>query len=102
MTTLRVLLTDAPDAARADAWALFDDRGHVVQEGRGPSAEWPRADRTEAVLAAERCRLVELVLPPLGRDKLSGAVAYAMEDRLAATADPPRMAYGAQRTDGRV
>jgi hypothetical protein len=102
MTTLRVLLTDAPDAARADAWAVFGLDGRVLQEGRGSPSQWPRTDRAEAVLAAERCRLIELALPPLTADRLPAAVEYALEDQLAAADDPPRVAAGAQRVDGRV
>ena len=102
MTTLRVLLPDAPDAARADAWAVFGLDGRVLQEGHGTASQWPRTDRVEAVLAAERARVIELALPPLTADRLPAAVEYALEDQLAAADDPPRVAAGAQRADGRV
>ena len=99
MNTLRVLLPGAPQAGRADAWAVFGLDGRVLQEGRGTPAEWPRTDRVEAVLAAERSRLVDLTLPPLSADRVPGAVAYALEDQVAADGDPPRVAIGAQRAD---
>ena len=102
MNTLRVLLPGAPQAGRADAWAVFGLDGRLLQEGRGTPAEWPRTDRVEGVLAAERNRLVELTLPPLSADRLPAAVAYALEDQIAADGDPPRVAIGAQRADGRV
>ena len=38
LTTLRVLLPAAPTAARADAWALYDDQGKLVREGRDAPA----------------------------------------------------------------
>ena len=83
MNTLRVLLPGAPQAGRADAWAVFGLDGRVLQEGRGTPAEWPRTDRVEAVLAAERSRLVDLTLPPLSADRVPGAVAYARAARSA-------------------
>lgn len=101
-TTLRILLSDAPRADRPDAWALFGADGHVVREGRDPPHAWPQAQRTEAVLVAARARLITLTLPPLPRERLPAAVAYALEDQLAAADDPPRIAISAQRADGRV
>ena len=102
MTTLRVLLRDAPRADHAEPWALADDAGAVVREGHDPPASWPRADRREAVVAAERARLVVLTLPPLPPARLPQAVAYALEDQLAGGDDPPRVARGPQHADGRV
>ena len=102
MTTLRVLLRDAPRADRAEAWALVDDTGAVMREGTDPPSSWPRADRREAVVAAERARLVVLTLPPLPPPRLPQAVAYALEDQLAGGDDPPRVARGPQHADGRV
>lgn len=102
MTTLRILLPDAPHADRADAWALFGDDGRMVREGRDVPAAWPAAARVEAVIAAQRTRLVTLSLPPLTPDRLPAAVAYALEDQLAAGAASPRIAIGPQRADGRV
>jgi len=102
MTLLRVLLSEAPLAGRADAWALYDDDGRLLREGRSDPAGWPRADRREAVIAAVRTRLSTLALPPVPPDRLRAAVAYALEDQLAAAEDPPRIAVGAPRADGSV
>ena len=103
MTTLRILLTDVPRADRADPWALFAADDRVVRQGRDVPAAWPRAERVEAVLAAERTRIVVLALPPLAPDRLPAAVAYALEDQLAGgTGDPPAIATGPQGPDGRV
>src|SRR2546423_850546 len=102
MSLLRVLLPDAPRADRADAWAVFGLDDRALQEGRGTPAEWPRTGRVEAVLAAERVRMVDLALPPLTSERLPAAVAYALEDQVASTDDPPRVAVGAQRADGHV
>ena len=65
MSTLRVLLDAAPDAGRADAWALFDANDRAVQAGRGVPSAWPAAERSEAVLAAACVRIVSLRLPPM-------------------------------------
>ena len=102
MTTLRVLLRDAPRADRAEAWALVDDAGAVVREGVDPPPSWPAAPVREAVVAVERARLVVLALPPLPPARLPQAVAYALEDQLAGGDDPPRVARGPQHADGRV
>jgi len=64
MTTLRVLLSAAPDPGRAEQWALFDAAGRRVRGGRTSPAQWPTADRVEAVLAARAVRIVSLALPP--------------------------------------
>jgi hypothetical protein len=102
VTTLRILLPDVPRADRADEWALFADDGRAVREGRDAPAAWPRAERIEAVLAAERTRIVVLTLPPMTPDRLPAAVTYALEDQLAAGGDGPRIAIGPQAADGRV
>jgi hypothetical protein len=102
LTTLRILLTDVPRADRAEAWALFADDGRVVRQGRDVPSAWPPAASTDAVLAAERARVVVLTLPPMARQRVAAAVAYALEDQLAATGAPPRIGVGAQQADGRV
>jgi len=102
VTTLRILLPDIPHAERADAWALCADDGRVVRQGRDLPAAWPRAERMEAVLAAERTRLVVLSLPPMTPDRLPAAVAYALEDQVAAGGAGLRIAIGPQAADGRV
>jgi hypothetical protein len=101
VTTLRILFSDVPRPGRADAWALFADDGRVVREGRDSPEAWPRADRVEAVVAAERARLVVLTLPPMSADRLPAAVEYALEDQVA-TGASSRVAIGPARTDGRV
>jgi len=102
MTTLRVLLSAAPDPGRAEQWALFDAAGRRVRSGRTPPAQWPTADRVEAVLAARAVRIVSLALPPLPAARLAAAVRYALDDQFAAPADEMHVAIGAQRADGRV
>ncbi|HEY1325503.1 MAG TPA: type II secretion system protein GspL [Casimicrobiaceae bacterium] len=101
-TTLRVLLSDPPQADRACAWALFGADGHRVREGRDAPHEWPPAQRREAVVAASRARLITLALPPLAPERVADAATYALEDQLAATDDPPRVAVSAQAASGRV
>jgi len=102
MNTLRVLFTAAPSSSRRESWALFDDAGHGVQRGRDIPEDWPRADRREAVLAADLVRIVALTLPPMPATRLAGAAAFALEDQLATTGQPPAIALSAQEPDGRV
>jgi hypothetical protein len=101
MTTLRVLLAAAPSQSRPASWALFDDAGRCVQRGTESDA-WPRSDRREAVLAADLVRIVALKLPSMPPTRLAGAVAFALEDQLATTAEAPRIAVSAQQSDGSV
>ena len=102
MRTLRVLLAAPPDAARADAWALFDANGRVLQHGRSIPGQWPSAERREAVLAADTVRVVAVELPPLPRDRLIAAATYALEDRLATSADAAVVAIGERGPRGRI
>lgn len=102
MRMLRVLLSAAPDAARAEAWALFDADGRLLDQGRDLPARWPASDGREAVLACDAVRVVALRLPPLPRDRLIAAATYALEDRLAAPADDAVVAVGERDPDGRM
>jgi len=102
MSTLRVLLNAAPDANRADPWALFDDHERLVRSGRSAPGAWPAADRKDAVLAAACVRIVGLHLPPLPADRVAAATAFALEDQLAGPADEQHIAVSPQRADGTV
>ena len=100
MSILRVLLDAAPAPGRANAWALFDERGRVVRSGRGAPDTWPAAERREAVLAAARVRIVALRLPPLSADRVAAAASFALEDQLAGPAAEQHIAVSLQRRDG--
>ena len=102
MSTLRVLLSAAPAAGRADAWALFDESECVVQSGRSAPDTWPAAERKEAVLAAACVRIIGLSLPPLSADRVGAAASFALEDQLAGPADEQHIAVSPQRPDGSV
>ncbi len=102
MSTLRVLLNAAPQAGRADPWALFDDDESVVQSGRGTPDAWPAAQHREAVLAASCVRIVALPLPPMPPDRVRAAASFALEDQLAGPAEEQHIAVTPQRTDGTV
>ncbi len=102
MTTLRVLLAEAPSAARDDAWALFDAAGRNIGSGRDAAEAWPAADRREAVLAASAVRLLALTLPPMPVDRVPAACAFALEDHLAGPVDAYALACGPPAPDGTV
>ncbi|MBA3504558.1 MAG: hypothetical protein H0T80_02110 [Betaproteobacteria bacterium] len=102
MTTLRVLLADAPSSERPEPWALFDAQGRVIREGRAVPASWPAAARREAVLSASAVRIVELKLPPMSQDRVGAAAAYALEDQLAGPAHDQHIAVSDLGRDGRV
>ncbi|MEO5765737.1 MAG: type II secretion system protein GspL [Casimicrobiaceae bacterium] len=102
MSVLRVLLSAPPAAARAEAWALFDDAGRVVERGHATHDRWPAATRREAVIPASLTRVVALALPPMSAQRVAAAAAYALEERLAATEEPTAIGVSAARTDGAV
>ncbi len=102
MSVLRVVLEDAPLAARADAWALFDAQGHRLQSGHGVPASWPDAKRREAVLAASQVRVTSLALPPMPADRLASAAAFALEDSFARPASEHCMHASPRNAHGRV
>ena len=101
-TTLRVFIDEPPDAERAAQWALFDGAGRLIRGGRGKPAEWPHAERKEAVIAAARGRLVTLELPPLPPGRSEPAARYALEDQLADAPDESHVALAQQGADGGV
>jgi hypothetical protein len=102
MSVLRVLLSMPPSPARAEAWALYDESGRVVERGRATPDAWPSATRREAVLAASLVRVIALALPPMSASRVAMAAAYALEDRLAATDEAPAIGVSAPRADGGV
>ncbi len=102
MTVLRVLLTAAPAAERAEAWALFDAAGTCVRTGRDPAAAWPRADTVEYVLAAAQVRVTRITLPPLPASRVADAARYSLEDQLAGPDGAHHIAVSAQARDGGI
>ena len=95
MTTLRVLLRDAPRADRADPWALFDDAGRAsCDEGTDRPRRGRRRDRAKPssppsarASSCSRCRRCR-------RRACRRRSRYALEDQLAGGDDPPRVARG--------
>jgi hypothetical protein len=102
MNTLRVLFAAPPSQSRPAPWALFDNAGRCVQRGNDVPDQWPRSERREAILAADRVRIVALKVPPMPPARLAGAAAFALEDQLATTGDASVIAVSAQRSDGTV
>jgi type II secretion system protein L len=99
-TTLRVLVDEPPDMARVASWVLCDATGRSIRSGRGTPAEWPDAERTEAVIAAAHGRVATLELPPLPPGRAEAAVRYALEDQLADGPEESHIALAPQRADG--
>jgi type II secretion system protein L len=102
MTVLRVLLTAAPAADRAEAWALFDAAGACVRTGRDLPAARPDADRVEFVLAAAQVRVARITLPPLPASRVADAARFALEDQLAGPDGTHHIAVSAQAKDGGI
>src|SRR5438128_4360877 len=100
MTTLRVLIDELPDPARAAPWSLFDDASRIIRCGIDAPAAWPGAARMEAVIAARHGRLVTITLPPLPASRVEAAARYALEDQLAGVAEEHHLALGPQRPNG--
>lgn len=102
MTTLRVLLADAPTPEHEVAWALFDAAGACTASGRARPAALPRADRFEAIIAASRVRIAVIELPPMPASRLANAARFALEDQLADPSEAQQLAASVQQPDGRV
>jgi len=97
MTTLRVKLPIPFDPAADAAWWRVDERGRVVDRGRGPPSSWPPADRREAVLGAQDVRIVALALPPMSAARVPSAAAFALEVQLAAPVESMHVAVEPSR-----
>ena len=87
MTLLRVRLPSPFDPALAASWWRVDATGRIVDRGTSTPSSWPAADRIEAAMSAADVRIVALRLPPMSAARLPSAVAFALEDQLAAPAD---------------
>lgn len=102
MRILRILL-DAPlDPSHAFAWASFDGNGRWLGSGRDAPANWPAADRREAVVDADSTRIVVMGLPPLPRERLVAAATFALEERIATPPDAASVVVGERDASGRV
>jgi type II secretion system protein L len=99
-TTLRVFVDVPPDASRSAPWTLFDAAGQAIHSGRGRPAEWPDAERKEAVIAAAHGRIATLELPTMPPGRAEAAARYALEDQLAEASDDSHIALASQRADG--
>ena len=102
MTTLRVHVAAPPAGDEAIAWGLFDSAGVCTRTGRTVAAEWPAADRVEAVLAASHVRIATVTLPPLAPARVAAAAGFAVDDQLAGPKEAQHLAVSRQATDGRV
>ncbi|MDR2017149.1 MAG: hypothetical protein LBP90_06060 [Burkholderiales bacterium] len=104
MTVLRIFFDSSPAASsiRAFGWALFDERGGCIREGRDTAEHWPRGAKREAVLAADLAPLLAFKLPPLSASRLDGAIRLQLEDRLATPLSAQRITIGPQQRDGWV
>ena len=100
MNTLRVRLPSPFDPSAASDWWRVGGDGRPVERGSGPPERWPPADRVEAVLGADTVRLIAVALPPLSESRRASAVAYALEDQLAAGAGDVRVCAPAPRGGG--
>ena len=101
-TTLRVFVDAPPDANRVAEWALFDGAGRVVSKGRDRPANWPQAERREAVVAAALGRLATITVPPLPAARAGAAARFALEDQLADGPEESHVALAAQAADGSI
>jgi type II secretion system protein L len=102
MTTLRVHIAAPPAVDETVAWGLFDAAGVCTRTGRTVAAEWPAADRVEAVLAAPHVRIATVTLPPLAPARVAAAAGFAVDDQLAGPKETQHLAVSRQAADGRV
>lgn len=100
MTTLRVRLPAPFDPAAPAAWWRAGDDGRVIDRGNATPAHWPAADRIEVAVAPGDVRLAALALPPMNDARRPGAVAFALEDQLAAPAGASHLCISAPPVSG--
>lgn len=101
-TTLRVFVDQPPDAGREMAWALFDAAGRRISGGSSRPAEWPAAERKEAVVAARNGRIVTLAMPPVPPGRAEAAARFALEDQLADAPDDSHVALSYEAGNNRL
>jgi len=94
---LRVFLPASPRTDRADRWIRVNADGRIVDRGQDVPSRWPADAAIEAVLAADQVRVIALVLPPIPKERLRGAVRYALEDRIATPPDESAIAIAEPR-----
>ena len=94
---LRVFVSGPLQADRADPWVRFAADGRPIARGRDIPARWPADATVEAVVAADRVRLIALALPPMPRSRVRAAARYALEDQLATAADQAAIAVAPTR-----
>jgi type II secretion system protein L len=97
---LRVFLPAPPRADRADRWVRCNAEGRVIARGQDLPSHWPADPAIDVVLAAGQVRLIALALPPMPRERLRGAVRYALDDQIATAPDESSIAIAEPR-DGR-
>ena len=95
---LRVFLSGLLQPDRADPWVRFAADGRPIAHGRDVPARWPADGPVEAIVAADRVRLVALALPPMPRNRLRAAARYALEDQLATAAEEAAIAVAPSRS----
>lgn len=94
---LRVFLSAPPRADRAEHWVRYDAQGRAISRGQSAPAQWPADPVVEVVLAAAQVRLIVLALPPMPRERLRGAVRYALDDQIATPLDESSIATAEPR-----
>ncbi|HET8585670.1 MAG TPA: type II secretion system protein GspL, partial [Casimicrobiaceae bacterium] len=99
---LRVFLSAPPRADRAEHWVRYDAEGRAIARGQSVPRQWPADAAVEVVLAAAQVRLIALALPPMPRERLRGAVRFALEDRIATPLDESSIAIAEARNGGCV
>ncbi|MFT3737086.1 MAG: type II secretion system protein GspL [Rhodocyclaceae bacterium] len=81
MTILRVLISDSwPDQAEA-AWVVLD-KGQVTASGNSGPGNWPKTDRTEAILAGSQVGWAVADVPQAKPREQLRALPFALEDQL--------------------
>lgn len=102
---LRLYITgDWPAQTTACDWALYDQKGSLMQRGSSEPRHWPAAEECELVLSAEQCLTLEAKLPAgvKGAARSGDLIAYAIEDQLVGEVEHEHFVAGETRSDGRT
>ncbi|WP_033407467.1 type II secretion system protein GspL [Uliginosibacterium gangwonense] len=98
-TLLRVLLGEHwPDQPTAH-WVVMDERGKVINSGVDEPRNWPKSNRTEAILHGPQTSWFKIKVPKAGVREQAQALGFAIEEQIVREADSQHSTPTAQEDE---
>lgn len=98
-TILRVLLGERWPDQPAAPWVVMDERGKIVNSGVGEPRNWPKTNRTEAVLHGPQTNWLKVKVPKAGVREQAQALGFAIEELIVREADSQHCTPTAQEDE---